>query len=93
MQASKAAVLRFYETLRAELSPDIKVTIATPGYVESELTKGKLMLKEGQIKVDKEARDVRKNKLILAVFINKIYQHCSIYTFEHNVIWIILTVG
>ncbi|RWR87015.1 11-beta-hydroxysteroid dehydrogenase 1B-like protein [Cinnamomum micranthum f. kanehirae] len=56
--ASKAAVIRFFETLRTELSPDIKVTIATPGYVESELTKGKLMLKEGQIKVDKEARDV-----------------------------------
>lgn len=80
MQASKAAALRFFETLRTELSPDIKVTIATPGYVESELTKGKLMLKEGQIKVDKEARDVgSNNKMVLSVFINKIYLHCSIY--------------
>lgn len=57
-QASKAAVLRFYETLRAELGSEVGVTILTHGYVESEMTMGKAVQKDGVLVVDQEARDV-----------------------------------
>ncbi|CAN1242258.1 11-beta-hydroxysteroid dehydrogenase A [Linum perenne] len=46
--ASKAATVALFETLRVELSPDIGVLIVTPGYVESELTV-----------VDQELRDAK----------------------------------
>ncbi|KAL6634444.1 hypothetical protein ACP70R_027115 [Stipagrostis hirtigluma subsp. patula] len=57
--ATKAAQLRFYETLRGELGPEVGVTILTPGYVESEITKGKGIRKDGEIVVDTAARDVQ----------------------------------
>lgn len=57
--ATKAAQLRFYETLRAELGSDVGVTILTPGFVESEITRGKAMQKGGEIAVNEEARDVQ----------------------------------
>ncbi|KAF3323621.1 11-beta-hydroxysteroid dehydrogenase 1B-like protein [Carex littledalei] len=57
--ASKAAVISFYESVRAEFGKDIKVTILTPGFVESELTKGKALQKGGDICVNEEARDVQ----------------------------------
>uniref|UniRef100_A0A804M052 11-beta-hydroxysteroid dehydrogenase 1B n=1 Tax=Zea mays TaxID=4577 RepID=A0A804M052_MAIZE len=56
--ASKAAQLRFYETLRTEVGSEVGITILTPGYVESEITKGKGMQKSGEVAVDEEARDV-----------------------------------
>uniref|UniRef100_A0A0D9VGB2 3-oxoacyl-[acyl-carrier-protein] reductase n=1 Tax=Leersia perrieri TaxID=77586 RepID=A0A0D9VGB2_9ORYZ len=55
--ATKAAQLRFYETLRAELGSEVGVTILAPGYVESEMTKGKGIQSGGQIAVNEEARD------------------------------------
>uniref|UniRef100_M4EYA2 Uncharacterized protein n=1 Tax=Brassica campestris TaxID=3711 RepID=M4EYA2_BRACM len=36
--ASKAALLRFFETLRIELNPDIKITIVFPGVVATDMT-------------------------------------------------------
>ncbi|KAG5029921.1 hypothetical protein JHK82_013513 [Glycine max] len=36
--ASKAAVINFFETLRMELGWDIGITIATPGFVKTDLT-------------------------------------------------------
>ncbi|PKA56918.1 11-beta-hydroxysteroid dehydrogenase 1B [Apostasia shenzhenica] len=57
--ASKAALIRFYETLRSELGSDVKITILTPGYVASEITKGKFLQKGGEIEVSKEVRDVQ----------------------------------
>ncbi|XP_021737907.1 11-beta-hydroxysteroid dehydrogenase 1B-like, partial [Chenopodium quinoa] len=47
--ASKAAVLSFFETLRVELGGDIGITIVTPGLTESELTKGKILSKDGKM--------------------------------------------
>ncbi|CAN6816124.1 unnamed protein product [Brassica oleracea] len=35
---SKAALVRFFETLRVELSPDIKITIAFPGDISTDMT-------------------------------------------------------
>ncbi|CAN1242249.1 11-beta-hydroxysteroid dehydrogenase 1B [Linum perenne] len=57
--ASKAAMVAFFETLRVELSPDIGVLIVTPGYIESEMTQGKFMTGEGKMEVDQELRDVK----------------------------------
>jgi len=58
LQASKGAVIRFYETLRAELGSHVRVTILMPGYVVSNLTKGKGLQKDGHVGIDEEARDV-----------------------------------
>ena len=57
--ASKAAVLLFFETLRIELGPDISITIATPGFIESELTQGKFVTGEGKVEIDQDMRDVQ----------------------------------
>ncbi|KAJ6837139.1 11-beta-hydroxysteroid dehydrogenase 1B-like [Iris pallida] len=57
--ASKAAMIRFYETLRSELGSDVKITILTPGYVASELTKGKALQKGGEFGFNEEVRDVQ----------------------------------
>ena len=59
LQASKGAVIRFYETLRAELGSDVRVTIVMPGYVVSNLTMGKGVQKDGSVGIDEDARDVR----------------------------------
>lgn len=59
--ASKAAMVQFFETLRVEFGSDIKITIATPGFVESELTQGKFLSEGGEIVVDPEMRDVQIN--------------------------------
>lgn len=47
----------FYETLRVELGSDVKITIVTPGVIESEYTMGKVLTETG-MKVDQELRDV-----------------------------------
>ncbi|CAO2042039.1 unnamed protein product [Urochloa humidicola] len=57
--ASKAAVLNFFETLRIELRDEVGVTIATPGWIESEMTKGKHLSKEGTVEVDQDMRDAQ----------------------------------
>lgn len=38
LQASKAAQISFFETLKSEFGSDIGVTIVTPGLIESEIT-------------------------------------------------------
>uniref|UniRef100_A0A0Q3RJN3 Uncharacterized protein n=2 Tax=Setaria TaxID=4554 RepID=A0A0Q3RJN3_SETIT len=57
--ATKAAQLRFYETLRSELGSEVGVTTLTAGFVESEMTKGKAIQRDGEVAVDEEARDVQ----------------------------------
>ncbi|KAK4264542.1 hypothetical protein QN277_025702 [Acacia crassicarpa] len=56
--ASKAALLSMYESLRVEVGTEIGITIVTPGYIESEMTKGKFLMGEGRVEVDQELRDV-----------------------------------
>ncbi|XP_077227495.1 11-beta-hydroxysteroid dehydrogenase-like 2 [Tasmannia lanceolata] len=46
--ASKAALIRFYETLRSEVGSDIKITIATPGYIETDMSNGKSVILAGK---------------------------------------------
>nr|XP_017233634.1 PREDICTED: 11-beta-hydroxysteroid dehydrogenase 1B-like [Daucus carota subsp. sativus] len=52
--ASKAAVTQLFETLRIEFGSEIKVTLVTPGFVESEMTQGKGLFKGGQLQVDQD---------------------------------------
>lgn len=42
-----------------EFGTSIKVTIATPELIESEMTRGKYLAKDGEITVDHEIRDLR----------------------------------
>ncbi|XP_059451231.1 11-beta-hydroxysteroid dehydrogenase-like 5, partial [Corylus avellana] len=56
--AAKAALVNFYETLRFEVKDDIGVTIATHGWIGSEMTGGKFMLEEGAEMQWKEEREV-----------------------------------
>lgn len=78
LQASKAAQIAFYETLRAEFGPDIKITIATPGgWVESEMVKGKHISKDGVMHVNEDMRDVSNKFIGIFLRINNI--SCSIY--------------
>ncbi|KAK7841067.1 11-beta-hydroxysteroid dehydrogenase 1b, partial [Quercus suber] len=55
--ASSAAIVSFFETLRVEVGPEIKITIVTPEFIESEMTPGKFLLKEGKMEVDQDLRD------------------------------------
>lgn len=56
--AAKAGIYQLYETLRVELGPAVGITIVIPGYVESEMTKGKFMRKGGRSLMDDEHRDI-----------------------------------
>ncbi|GAB4824689.1 hypothetical protein Ancab_007554 [Ancistrocladus abbreviatus] len=55
--ATKAAMVSFFEILRVELEPAIKITIVAPGIIESEMTQGKLLSKDGETKVDEKMKD------------------------------------
>ncbi|ERN06302.1 11-beta-hydroxysteroid dehydrogenase 1B [Amborella trichopoda] len=57
--ASKAAMINFFDTLRMEVGPEIGITIATPGWIESEMTRGKFLNKEGEMVVNEETREVQ----------------------------------
>ncbi|KAK8557529.1 hypothetical protein V6N13_013797 [Hibiscus sabdariffa] len=56
--ASKAAVISFYETLRMEFGGDVGITIVTPGLIKTEMTDGKFLSKQGELKFDRQMRDV-----------------------------------
>ncbi|TKY60572.1 11-beta-hydroxysteroid dehydrogenase 6 [Spatholobus suberectus] len=56
--ASKAAVISLYENLTTELGTDIGITIVTPGLIESEISQGKVLSKEGRMVVDQQMRDL-----------------------------------
>lgn len=57
-QAAKAAVVNFYETLRFELRDEVGITVATHGWIGSEMIGGKLMIEEGAEMQWKEEREV-----------------------------------
>ncbi|KAG5617523.1 hypothetical protein H5410_017347 [Solanum commersonii] len=56
--ASKAAMVLFFEALRIEFGRDIKITLVTAGFVESEMTQGKFIDKTGKVDVNPQMRDV-----------------------------------
>lgn len=51
-------MISLYETLRIELGRDIGITIVTPGLIESEMSQGKVLFKEGKMVSDQLIRDV-----------------------------------
>ncbi|KAL3683481.1 hypothetical protein R1sor_001503 [Riccia sorocarpa] len=55
--ASKAAVLQFFDTLRGEVRGEIEITIAMPGWIASEMTQGKFISAAGDSEKDQDARD------------------------------------
>ncbi|CAA6660212.1 unnamed protein product [Spirodela intermedia] len=54
----KAALINFYETLRFEVKDDIGITIATHGWVGSDMIGGRFLLEEGAEMQWKEEREV-----------------------------------
>ncbi|KAL3533123.1 hypothetical protein ACH5RR_006644 [Cinchona calisaya] len=63
VMASKAALLGFFETMRVELAPEISITTATLGIIESEITKGKHLSKEGTTQVNSDLANAYANQL------------------------------
>ncbi|CAL4899513.1 unnamed protein product [Urochloa decumbens] len=57
--AANAALINFFETLRTELGSEIGITIVTPGWIESEMSKGKYLKEHGEMEVDQEMRDAQ----------------------------------
>ncbi|KAK6937976.1 Short-chain dehydrogenase/reductase SDR, partial [Dillenia turbinata] len=56
--AAKAALLNFYETLRFEVRDEVGITIATHGWIGSEMTRGRFMIEDGAEMQWKEEREV-----------------------------------
>ncbi|XP_039117772.1 11-beta-hydroxysteroid dehydrogenase B [Dioscorea cayenensis subsp. rotundata] len=56
--AAKAAVISFYESLRFEVKDEVGITIATHGWIGSEMSTGRFMLEEGSEMQWKEEREV-----------------------------------
>ncbi|KAG4909632.1 hypothetical protein JHK87_055748 [Glycine soja] len=54
----KATLVNFYETLRFELKDEVGITIATCGWIGSEMTWGKFMLEEDAEMQWKEEREL-----------------------------------
>ncbi|KAL6520773.1 11-beta-hydroxysteroid dehydrogenase B [Orobanche hederae] len=55
--AAKSALMNFYETLRFELKEDVGITVATHGWIGTEMRKGKFMMEEGAEMQWKEERE------------------------------------
>ncbi|GJP37535.1 hypothetical protein CLOM_g21935 [Closterium sp. NIES-68] len=55
--ASKVALVNFFDTLRVEVGDEVGITVATLGWTESEMTAGKFVTAEGRVSWDKEQRD------------------------------------
>ncbi|CAL5438996.1 unnamed protein product [Camellia sinensis] len=55
--AAKAALINFYETLRFELRDDVGITVATHGWIATEINRGKFMVEEGADMQWKEERE------------------------------------
>lgn len=51
-------MINFYETLRFEVRDEVGITIATHGWIGSEISGGKFMLEEGAEMQWKEEREV-----------------------------------
>lgn len=58
MKAAKAALINFYETLRFEVKNEVGITIATHGWMGTEMTRGRFMVEEGAEMQWKEEREV-----------------------------------
>lgn len=51
-------MISLYETLRTEFGRDVGITIVTPVLIESEMSQGKILSKDGKMVFDQQIRDV-----------------------------------
>ncbi|GAB2249194.1 hypothetical protein Droror1_Dr00012553 [Drosera rotundifolia] len=58
LMASKAAIVRLFETLRVELAPDVNVTVVVLGFVDSEMTEGRQLSQDKEMEIRETTRDV-----------------------------------
>ncbi|KAL0326417.1 UNVERIFIED_CONTAM: 11-beta-hydroxysteroid dehydrogenase-like 5 [Sesamum radiatum] len=56
--AAKSALINFYETLRFEVKNEVGITVATHGWIGTEMTRGKFMVEEGAEMQWKEEREI-----------------------------------
>ncbi|CAA0837668.1 11-beta-hydroxysteroid dehydrogenase-like 5 [Striga hermonthica] len=56
--AAKSALMNFYETLRFEIKNEVGITVATHGWIGTEIAGGKFMVEEGAEMQWKEEREV-----------------------------------
>lgn len=70
MQAAKSALMNFYETLRFEVKNQVGITVATHGWIGTEITGGKFMMEEGAEMQWKEEREVRSSYIYIWPTIN-----------------------
>ncbi|GAB2250204.1 hypothetical protein Droror1_Dr00013563 [Drosera rotundifolia] len=65
--ATKAAMVNFFETLRVELGSAITVTIIAPWYTDSEMIRGKVLDASGEMKIDTHLKNfLETNKYIVS---------------------------
>ncbi|XP_021729805.1 11-beta-hydroxysteroid dehydrogenase-like 5 [Chenopodium quinoa] len=57
--AAKSALVNFYETLRLEVKEDVGITIATHGWIGTDITRGKNMVDNGAEMQWREEREVQ----------------------------------
>ncbi|GAB2250203.1 hypothetical protein Droror1_Dr00013562 [Drosera rotundifolia] len=59
--ATKAAMVNFFEKLRVELGSKIKIVIAAPFYTESETTEGKSLVRKDEMKYNLQLKNYIKD--------------------------------
>lgn len=64
-KAAKAALINFYETLRFEVKDEVGITIATHGWMGTEMGRGRFMVEQGAEMQWKEEREVSFLHLII----------------------------
>ncbi|KAI5655926.1 hypothetical protein M9H77_24719 [Catharanthus roseus] len=57
--AAKSAIINFYETLRFEVKDEVGITVATHGWIGTEMSRGRFMVEEGAEMQWKEEREVQ----------------------------------
>lgn len=62
--------MNFYETLRFEVKNEVGITVATHGWIGTEMIKGKFMMEEGVEMQWKEEREVSFSVSSSHVFLN-----------------------
>ena len=73
-QASKAALIGFFEALRIELAPSVTITIATLGIIDSEMSRGKILSRDGELILSPENSKVF--NFIILTKLNGLFSIC-----------------
>ena len=66
-------MISFYESLRFEVKDDVGITIATHGWIGSEMNIGRFMLEEGSEMQWKEEREVSISAVNLSRYTIEVY--------------------